>query len=291
MHRVLEEVDRQLDQTLELAHLARVASFSPFHFHRLFTAWMGETLGEYVRRRRLELGAQRLITQPRLTVLQVALSVGFGSGEAFGRAFKTRFGATPTAWRQTELSKRDQLNSKRDQDAPAARANHGVMKSAREASMKVRVVDRQPTNVAYMRHIGPYGEELLEFWTKKVAPWMATNDLFGHTRYGIIHDDPTITTSEKLRYDAAIEVPPEYTGAGNYQKSVLRGGRYAVFKFQGTNVEIGEAWTSMLRDWLPDSGMQLDSRPFIEHYPIEAAAYDPATGVFGCEICIPVAPL
>src|SRR5256885_2562898 len=52
------------------------SNFSSFHFHRLFSAWMGETLGEYLRRRQLEIGAQRLVTQPRMPVLQVALSVG-----------------------------------------------------------------------------------------------------------------------------------------------------------------------------------------------------------------------
>jgi AraC family transcriptional regulator len=73
MHRVVEHIDRHLDEPLELETLAGVAHFSPFHFHRLFSAWMGETLGEYVRRRRLEIAAQRLISQPAVPVLQVAL--------------------------------------------------------------------------------------------------------------------------------------------------------------------------------------------------------------------------
>jgi len=92
MHRVVEHIDRHLDEPLDLETLAGVANFSSFHFHRLFSAWMGETLGEYLRRRRLEIGAQRLATQPRIPVLRVALSVGFGSSEAFARAFKARFG-------------------------------------------------------------------------------------------------------------------------------------------------------------------------------------------------------
>ncbi len=81
---------------------------------------MGETLGDYTRRRRLEVAAQRLAAQPRLPVLEVALSVGFASNEAFARAFKVRFGATPTAWRQSQLSKRDQLKSKSGQARQAA---------------------------------------------------------------------------------------------------------------------------------------------------------------------------
>ena len=164
MHRVLEYIDRQLDQQLELDTLAKVANFSSFHFHRLFTAWIGETLGEYVRRRRLEVAALRLVSQPRLPVLQVALSVGFGSSEAFARAFKIRFGSTPSGWRDSQLSNRDQLKGKLDQAPMPAPGNHG--------RMKVTIVDRQPTNVAYLRHVGPYGKPVSDFWMKKVAPWI-----------------------------------------------------------------------------------------------------------------------
>src|SRR3979411_2028971 len=85
MHRVLEHIDRHLDESLELETLSRVANFSSFHFHRLFGAWMGETLGEYLRRRRLEVGALRLETQPRVPVLPVALSVGVGPGRGLSR--------------------------------------------------------------------------------------------------------------------------------------------------------------------------------------------------------------
>jgi AraC family transcriptional regulator len=282
MHRVLEYIDRHLDEQLELPTLASVANFSSFHFHRLFNAWMGETLGEYVRRRRLEVAAQRLIAQPRLPVLQVALSIGFGSTEAFGRAFKARFGSAPTAWRGAQVSNRDQLNSNADQASARPDRNHG--------SMKVTIVDRQPTSVAYLRHLGPYGKPISNFWVQVVDPWMQTNGLYGRPRYGISHDDPGITSPEKLRYDAAVEVPPDFVGAGKHQKTVIPGGKYAVAKFKGSDGEVGDAWAWLLRDWLPASGMQLDSRPFFEHYPIDAT-YDPKTGAFDCEICIPVSPL
>ena len=56
-HRVLEYIDQHLDQSLDLDTLAQVAHFSPLHFHRLFSAWMGETLGDYLRRRRIEIAA------------------------------------------------------------------------------------------------------------------------------------------------------------------------------------------------------------------------------------------
>jgi AraC family transcriptional regulator len=282
MHRVLEYIDRQLDEQLELDTLARVANFSAFHFHRLFTAWMGETLGDYVRRRRLEVAALRLASSPRLPVMQVALSVGFGSTEAFARAFKTRFGSTPTTWRESQVSNRDQVKSKLDQAPATPSGNHG--------RMKVMIVDRQPTAVAYLRYVGPYGKPVSDFWLTNVDPWMETNGLYGRPRYGISHDDPAITASDKLRYDAAVEVPENFAGTGKYQMTVIPGGKYAVGKFKGTDKQVGEAWDWLLRDWLPGSGMQLDSRPFFEHYPVDAT-YDQNTGEFESEICIPVTPL
>src|SRR3981081_1512382 len=97
MHSVLEHIDRQLDEQLGPEKRARGQNVPHFTFPRLLGAWCGETLGDYVRRRRLEMAALRLVTQPRLPVLQVALSVGFGSSEAFARAFKIRFGSTPSA--------------------------------------------------------------------------------------------------------------------------------------------------------------------------------------------------
>jgi AraC family transcriptional regulator len=296
MYRVLEHIDRHLDERLELESLARVANFSSFHFHRLFAAWMGETLGDYLRRRRLEVGALRLAAQPRVPVLQVALSVGFGSAEAFARAFKARFGDTPSGWRSAENSKRhqgdgntDQVERKPDQATAIRRTDDRNMKNT-SIDLNVKLVDRQPVTVAYFRHIGPYGPGLAKFWIETLAPWMATNNLLGEPRYGISHDDPGITVSEKLRYDAAVEVPDNFTGTGSYMKTVIPGGKYASGRFKGTADQLPAAWASMLREWLPDSGMQLDSRPFFEYYPTDAR-YDPQTGVFECDILVPVLAL
>src|SRR5258708_21744605 len=114
MHRVTEYIDQHLDQFLDRGTLAEVAHFSPFHFHRLFSALTGETLGAYLRRRRCELASTRLLAQPKLGILQIALGVGFGSAEAFTHAFSARFGCSPTSWRLQQSSAR-QTKSNLDQ--------------------------------------------------------------------------------------------------------------------------------------------------------------------------------
>jgi len=286
MHAVVEHIDRHLDQKLDLAALAAVASFSPFHFHRLFRALMDEALGDYVRRRRLEIAAVRLRSQEGVSVLNIAVGVGFGSAEAFTRAFRARFACSPTQWRK---SKRDQTSRKAGQAAKkTVRKNDGSR--IKETAMKVRIIERPPVHVAYFRHTGAYGPQIGRFWMETVAPWMATNNLFGRERFGIGLDDPIVTKPSQCRYDACVASPEGEVLTGNPQRKVIPGGKYAAMSFEGIGAEIGAAWESLLRDWLPKSGLQLDSRPFYEYYPVDGR-YDAKTGVFTCDICIAVAPL
>jgi AraC family transcriptional regulator len=294
---VVEYIDQQLDQPLDLNTLAEVAHFSQFHFHRLFSAWMGETLGDYLRRRRAEVAAMRLAAQPRSTVLNIALSVGFGSAEAFTRAFRSRFGCSPTAWRMQQAAQRrvnsnpGQADSKMNQAPAAPSAEHEASKTLNmEAIMNVKLIDRQPVTVAYLRHLGAYGEPISRFWQNTYYPWAVTNNLLEGSRYGISHDDPSITAAEQCRYDAAAEVASDFAASGGAFKTTIPGGRYAVLVFKGSAEQVGEAWAALLRDWLPSSGLQLDARPCFEYYPKDAAC-DPQTGAFECEICIPVVPL
>ncbi|HEV7574514.1 MAG TPA: GyrI-like domain-containing protein [Caldimonas sp.] len=293
IHRVVAHIDSHLDEPLDLETLAAVANFSAFHFHRLFRAWTGETLGDYLRRRRVETGALRLLTQPRSTVLEVALAVGFGSGEAFARAFKTRFGATPSAWREERnpgQAERSLHQAMKSVDFDHGHSPTPLIEDTTMTTPTVSLIDMPPTPVAYYRHTGPYGTPVLSFWMERVAPWMAENNLFGRVRYGIVHDDPTIAEPAKCRYDACVVADAKEVLSGQPMRTPLPGGRYACSRFEGTVDEIDAAWQRMLSGWLPTSGLQLDARPLLEHYPIEAK-FDPATGVFDCDICLPVKPL
>jgi AraC family transcriptional regulator len=295
MHRVTAYIDQHLDQFLDLETLAEVAHFSPFHFHRLFSALMGETLGAYLRRRRCEVAATRLLAQPKLSVLQVALGVGFGSAEAFTHAFGARFGCSPTTWRLNQvaehstISNPDQANRNPDQVQHDKAIKNGVLAKT-ETPMKVQIIERKPTQIAYLRRVGPYGQPIGTFWQTRVYPWMVTNGLIGQPRYGISHDDPRVTAPEQCRYDAGCEIPGNMLAGGDARRTTIPGGRYAALGFKGVVADFEPAWNGLLRDWLPSSGSQLDSRPMFEYYPADSK-YDSSTGVLECQLCVPVIPL
>ena len=156
--------------------------------------------------------------------------------------------------------------------------------------MQVDIVDMPSVRVAYMRKIGPYGPQLGEFWRNTFMPWMESAKLTGRPTYGIGHDDPCVTAPDKCRYDACVEVPDGFTAQGDVSVMTLPGGRYAITRFTGSPATIGNAWTEFCADWLPKSGFQCDARPCFEYYPASGMT-DQETGVFSCDLCIPIRAL
>jgi AraC family transcriptional regulator len=294
--RVLGYIDAHLDEPIDLARLAAVANFSAFHFHRIFAAHNGETLGSYLTRRRVELAGMRLLSQPRLSVLSVALAVGFGSAEAFTRAFKKHFGCTPSQWKKRgtsprmEKSKIGQANRRLDQEKRPRTAYASSMNQTKSSPLAVAVKTRPAVRIAYLRYQGRFGVPVGQFWGEKVYPWMASNGLLGAPRYGVSHDDPQVTNQDKCRYDAGVEVGVDFVASQGAQITTLSGGLYACTPFKGTSIEIPHAWERILREWLPASGYQLDARPCFEYYPTDGE-YDEKTGAFSCELCIPITKL
>jgi AraC family transcriptional regulator len=294
MQRVYEYIDRNIDQQINLNTLAQVANFSPFHFHRIFQSLSGERLGDFIWRRRIELAAMRYSSQPKLTVTELSLAVGFSSVEAFSRSFKARFGLSPTQWikqLQTQNSNLNQLHRNLNQanKTRTSDTDHSNQFVA-ELAMKVSIDEVKEIPVAYLRWNGAYGEVIGKFWGEVYYPWAAQNNLLGRDRFGISQDDPTITSSNHCRYDAAVAIQDSDFLIGNYHRSSIAAGKYAKCYFEGTSKTIGAAWDNFLRSWLPTSGLQLDNRPCFEHYPLDGK-YDPQTGMFSCYLCMPVTPL
>jgi AraC family transcriptional regulator len=105
--RALAHIERHLFAPLSIGDLAEVAGLSPFHFSRMFTARVGESVMAHVRRQRMLRAAARLGDNPGAAVdgdapalIDLAFDCGFESQEAFTRAFKQVFGVTPGRFRR-----------------------------------------------------------------------------------------------------------------------------------------------------------------------------------------------
>ncbi|MFJ4340420.1 GyrI-like domain-containing protein [Streptomyces sp. NPDC088915] len=107
LNRALDHIEEHLRGDLDPAELARIATTSEYHFRRLFSALAGMPLSEYVRRRRLTVAGAEVLSGER-TLLEVAVRYGYGSGEAFARAFRAVHGVGPGEARRTGAALRSQ---------------------------------------------------------------------------------------------------------------------------------------------------------------------------------------
>ena len=307
VNRVIDHIRGHLAEELSLSTLARVAAFSPFHFHRVFRAITEETLFRFIHRLRIEKAAGALLNHPDQSVLEVALDHGFASAATFARAFKTRFGMSATEWRsggaerwrarhRPERRHRPESNpgkQLRKAGKAGGRARlHSRRRGIEERSMSVHVRELPPYHVAYMRYVGPYGPHgIPELWTR-FEKWMEARGLGPEARItlGVGYDDPRITAAEKCRYDACVVVPADFVPDRRVNVMDLSGGPCAVATYTGSSDGIVDAWDRVFAGWLPASAWQPDDRPCVEVYRGNAIV-DPKAGVFTCELCLPVRPL
>jgi AraC family transcriptional regulator len=94
LNEALEQVERDLDAPVNVAAMARTTLTSEYHFRRMFSVLSGMSISEYARRRRLTLAGAEVI-EGGDTLLDIAVRYGYGSAEAFGRAFRVMHGISP----------------------------------------------------------------------------------------------------------------------------------------------------------------------------------------------------
>jgi AraC family transcriptional regulator len=299
VNRVVDHIHAHLSEPLALEDLARIAAFSPFHFHRVFSALAGESLAVYIKRLRIERAASALLQNPAASITQVALDCGFTSSASFARAFRARFGMSAGAWRAE--SKNRQTMSKpgqgerKDGKEPRSVIVHpsrtgrrgGRRPHRRRNEMKIEVKELPCRRVAYVRRMGPYDQSAKEAWDS-LCRWAGPRGLLGPQAVfiGIGHDDPEITDPAKCRYDACVEVGPETRPERHVGIAELAGGKHVVARYEGPGEGIKGAYARIFGSWLPESGFQPADGPSYEVYLKE-----PSDGIFAMDICVPVKPL
>ena len=260
--KVLIYIEENIDEELTMEELAKVACYSPFHFHRIFQAIVGETIHRYVKRLRIERAAGKLryTEQP---VTEIALDTSYDTPSAFTKAFKQFMGQSPRRYRSLYA------------------AVHTMTQKIKELLMiqPDKIKKNLPDlSLLFLRRYGNYTQSPWEAWPAMIG-FIHENHLDRSTIrcFGICHDDPEVTSEDKLRYDAAILAPQEVKEKGEVGRQVLKGGKYAIFTHTGPYSGLEEVFKRIFLKWLPNSRESFDEARavFCEHLNMEYVEMEP----------------
>jgi AraC family transcriptional regulator len=288
IERALSFIEEHYAERIDLARLAAAANCSAYHFSRVFQAFVGSTPMRYLREKRLDKAAE-LLRGGRRGVLEVAMACGFDSLSSFNAGFKERFDAVPSAFRRGKESKIPQgPRNAPEEPEPAVTYLHPRSLLRRIWDMNVRIESFPERRIAFFRHVGSYLDTAGNW--KRLLDWVGERGLFASRPLfiGISNDDPATTEEEACRHDACATLPPgfEERPSEGLHYGAIPGGDYAVYEFYDTIDKLAIAFKSLFREWLPQSGYELEERPVLEINRNDPAR-DPE-GKSRCSLCLPV---
>ena len=296
INKVIDYIEANLDKSLNLNVLAEIANFSPYHFHRIFSAFTGETLNNFISRVRTEKAASLLLNDPETPISEIAYYCGYTSNSVFSRVFKNRFKISASEYREkmlNELSKIGQSDSKIHKMSGSSNdyIRFVLLTDKWKNLMKtnIEIKEMPALDLIYCRHVGQYDQIGKAY--EKLFKWAGPRGLlnFPETKTATVyHDDPKVTDIENIRQSACITADKHVKPEGEFGRLQLQASKCAVGRFEIDVTEFGEAWNAMCI-WVSESGYQPDDKN-----PYELYYKDPEhhpENKFELDICIPVKPL
>lgn len=243
-------IQTHLNEDLSLELLAERVGFSAYHFHRIFREIINEPVKEYVRRLRIEKAAYRLKVSEE-TILQIALEARFKTHESFTRAFDRQFGISPNEFRNNSLrasrERKKQVQPKYF-SSYAPNDEYGLLPNGSTA-IKVRLEHVRPIIVAFVRHVGAYGQLLdkaspMSLLWDELFQWGNANKLINADSLliGIPQDDPSVTSPEKQRFDVSVQIPEFRNPAGHIGCQTISAGLFGVGRHYGSFDNLSETY-------------------------------------------------
>ena len=250
INRASHYIATHLDETIDVKTLARVANLSDFHFCRIFKAIKGEPPIAFIARIRIETAAQ-LLRYSSLTVEEIAYNIGYDSPASLSKAFKNRYGISPTQYRTDKniyIMKREVINENLALKAP-------------------KLVTLEDKILIYVSLMGEYGS--LNYDDAYQCLWgiVKSQKLFtkGIESLCFSYDDPKVTEANQQRSDVCLAIHKPAKPQDGVSCKTLVGGKYAMFAYQGPYENLSAVYDEAMR-WLVNSEYELRDEPMFEKY-------------------------
>lgn len=248
---IVEYINKHLGEDIDLNTLAEIAGFSPYHFHRIVKAFLGESIGAFILRKRVETAAH-LLRHSDMPVQDIAWHVGYEMPSSLSKAFKQFYNISPNEYRNNK--------------------NYTIMRPVSinpELKLKGPKITEQPERKAiYIHTIGNYMDiDYCGTWNRLWA-YVKEQKLFtaGIEHICMCYGDPKVTEPDKLSTDICLVIHKPVEAKGEIGIKEIEGGKYAVFTHYGPFSNLPSAFDTIYSKWLPESGYRLRKIPGFEKY-------------------------
>lgn len=252
VNRVIDYINQNLFNTPGIREIADVANISGFHFHRIFKTIIGENIGEYITRIRLEYIALRLLTS-KDSLADIALWTGYGTKHSLSKAFKKHFGVPPSIFR---------LQPKHTEPFFGSTERETMF-------LAPRLVHLAPKTIVYIRIIDTYGAEksYKDAW-HRLGIFAKEKKLTDHTTefIGLSFDDPAITAPDKCRFYASFTPNRDVQPEGPFGVRQIAGRDYLVFVHHGAYHKLKDTYFNIYMRWLPEHKVKTNGSISFEKY-------------------------
>lgn len=266
-------IESRFASEVSLDEIAGVAGVSRFHLSRAFGDATGRSVMRYVRERRLTEAAREL-ADGAPDILSVALNWGYGSHEAFTRAFRERFGLTP-----------EELRAKGDLSLLPLTEPLPM-----QADTLITLPEPRLTSGKSLLIAGYGGSFSVENVAGIPALWQRFAPHIGHVpgQVGAVTYGVSLNCDDHGNFDyiAGVEVSDFDALPAEFARTRVPEQLYAVFEHRGHVTAIKQTYAAIWRDWLPKSGRKPADGPALERMD---QRFDPATGMGLLEIWLPLA--
>jgi len=252
INKVVEYINTHLYNVPTTRELAGIANISAFHLHRIFKSIIGENIGEFINRLRLEDVALRLLTK-KSTLEDIALSTGYGTKHALSRAFKNHFGVSPSIYRTQSKNL------------------YPFFLSQQETILNLVPVIKKisPKTIVYIRIINVYGaeESFREGWRKLGQFAKEKGVINSDVEFiGLSFDDPTITKPARCRFYACFTPSKPVDPEGPFGVRDIPGGYYAVFLHKGAYCKLKDTYYYIYIYWASQTEYNIKGSLSFEKY-------------------------
>lgn len=256
-------IEAHLREPISLDEAAKAAALSPYHFHRLFGAILGEPFGDYVRRRKLHEAAEELLENER-KILDIALDYGFDSHEGFSRSFKKIYRLSPLEFRKRGA--RPFVFQRLPVTKPM------LVHYSQGIALEPKLAVKPASSLVGLELSGSVTPEaIMNLWDKLVAELGEEYDQYFSEAYGISdlnrrYDLKLTECKENFSYFAGIQAKSKYAYPANFIKIRLPKQFYAVFTHAASIDRLEETYRYIYGTWLFRSGMELARKPDIQYF-------------------------